>query len=91
MASTTGKKTRSSATANPIGVAQGQWIEKTQPDGAEIALINGDLATNYALLMQKGQKSVLQKDFDSGKFKLVADKGAVNWILRTRKSRRLRC
>jgi D-xylose transport system substrate-binding protein len=63
----------------PIGVAQGQWIEKTQPDGAEIALINGDLATNYALLMQKGQKSVLQKDFDSGKFKLVADKGAVNW------------
>lgn len=63
----------------PIGVAQGQWIEKTQKDGAEIALINGDLATNYALLMQKGQKSVLQKDFDSGKFKLVADVGAVNW------------
>jgi ABC-type xylose transport system substrate-binding protein len=63
----------------PIGVAQGEWIEKTQPAGAEIALINGDLATNYALLMQKGQKSVLQKDFDSGKFKLVADKGAVNW------------
>jgi ABC-type xylose transport system substrate-binding protein len=29
--------------------------------------------------MQKGQKSVLQKDFDSGKFKLVADEGAVNW------------
>lgn len=29
--------------------------------------------------MQKGQKSVLQADFDSGKFKLVADKGAVNW------------
>ena len=63
----------------PIGGAQGEWIEKTQPDGAEIALINGDLATNYALLMQKGQKSVLQKHFDSGKFKLVADKGAVNW------------
>lgn len=63
----------------PIGVAQGQWIEDHEPQGAEIALINGDLATNYALLMQKGQKSVLQKDFDSGKFKLVADKGAVNW------------
>jgi len=63
----------------PIGVAQGQWIEKTQPSGAEIAIVNGDLATNYALLMQKGQKSVLQKDFDSGKFKLVADTGAVNW------------
>jgi D-xylose transport system substrate-binding protein len=63
----------------PVGVAQGQWIHDTQPDGAEIAIINGDLATNYALLMQKGQKSVLQADFDSGKFKLVADKGAVNW------------
>lgn len=63
----------------PIGTAQGQWIHDTQKDGAEIALINGDLATNYALLMQKGQKSVLQADFDSGKFKLVADKGAVNW------------
>jgi D-xylose transport system substrate-binding protein len=63
----------------PIGTAQGQWVHDTQPDGAEIALINGDLATNYALLMQKGQKSVLQGDFDSGKFKLVADKGAVNW------------
>jgi ABC-type xylose transport system substrate-binding protein len=63
----------------PIGVAQGKWIEETQPAGAEIAMINGDLATNYALLMKKGQLSVLQKDFDSGKFKLVADKGAVNW------------
>jgi D-xylose transport system substrate-binding protein len=63
----------------PIGVAQGKWVHDTQPSGAEIALINGDLATNYALLMQKGQKSVLQADFDSGKFKLVADKGAVNW------------
>jgi D-xylose transport system substrate-binding protein len=63
----------------PIGVAQGKWIHDTQPAGAEIALINGDLATNYALLMQKGQKSVLQADFDSGKLKLVADKGAVNW------------
>jgi D-xylose transport system substrate-binding protein len=63
----------------PIGVAQGQWIHDNVPDGSEIALINGDLATNYALLMQKGQKSVLQADFDSGKFKLVADKGAVNW------------
>jgi D-xylose transport system substrate-binding protein len=63
----------------PIGTAQGEWIKKTQPEGAEIALINGDLATNYALLMQKGQKSVLQADFDSGKLKLVADKGAVNW------------
>jgi ABC-type xylose transport system substrate-binding protein len=63
----------------PIGIAQGKWIEETQPAGAEIALINGDLATNYALLMKKGQMSVLKKDFDSGKFKLVADKGAVNW------------
>lgn len=63
----------------PIGEAQGKWIQQTQPEGAEIAFINGDLATNYALLMQKGQKSVLQADFDSGKFKLVADKGAVNW------------
>lgn len=63
----------------PIGVAQGQWIHDNIPDGSEIALINGDLATNYALLMQKGQKSVLQADFDSGKFKLVADKGAVAW------------
>lgn len=63
----------------PIGIAQGKWIQETQPEGAEIALINGDLATNYALLMQKGQKSVLQADFDSGKYKLVADKGAVNW------------
>jgi D-xylose transport system substrate-binding protein len=63
----------------PIGEAQGKWIQTTQPAGAEIAFVNGDLATNYALLMQKGQKSVLQPDFDSGKFKLVADKGAVNW------------
>ena len=37
----------------PIGEAQGKWIQQTQPEGAEIALINGDLATNYALLMQK--------------------------------------
>jgi D-xylose transport system substrate-binding protein len=63
----------------PIGVAQGHWIHDNIPDGSEIALINGDLATNYALLMQKGQKSVLQADFDSGKLKLVSDKGAVNW------------
>lgn len=63
----------------PIGEAQGQWIVDTQPEGAEIALINGDLATNYALLMKKGQMSVLQEYVDSGRFKLVADKGAVNW------------
>jgi ABC-type xylose transport system substrate-binding protein len=63
----------------PIGKAQGQWVHDNIPAGSEIAIVNGDLATNYALLMQKGQKSVLQADFDSGKFKLVADKGAVNW------------
>jgi D-xylose transport system substrate-binding protein len=63
----------------PIGVAQGQWIHDNMPEGSEVALINGDLATNYALLMQKGQKSVLQADFDSGRLELVADKGAVNW------------
>jgi ABC-type xylose transport system substrate-binding protein len=63
----------------PIGKAQGQWVHDNIADGSEIAIVNGDLATNYALLMQKGQKSVLQADFDSGKFKLVADKGAVNW------------
>jgi ABC-type sugar transport system substrate-binding protein len=63
----------------PVGIAQGQWVHDKIPAGSEVALINGDLATNYALLMQKGQKSILQADFDSGKFKLVADKGAVNW------------
>ena len=63
----------------PIGIAQGQWVKDTVPPGSEIALINGDLATNYALLMQKGQKSVLQPEFDAGNLKLVADKGAVNW------------
>ena len=63
----------------PIGEAQGEWIKQNIPEGSEIALINGDLATNYALLMQKGQKSALQDDLDAGRYTLVADKGAVNW------------
>lgn len=63
----------------PIGHLQGKWILHHEPKGAQIAFINGDLATQYAQLMRQEQLKVLQPAFKSGRFKLVADKGAVNW------------
>jgi D-xylose transport system substrate-binding protein len=64
----------------PIGTAQAEWIlEQNYPKGTEIALINGDLATQYAQLMRDAQMAVLQPALDSGDLKLVGDKGSKNW------------
>ena len=63
----------------PIGIAQGEWLLDNVEDGAKVALVNGDLATQYAVLMRDGQLSVLQPAIDDGAIELVADAGAVNW------------
>ena len=63
----------------PIGIAQAEWLLDNVEDGANVALVNGDLATQYAVLMRDGQLSVLQPAIDDGAIELVADAGAVNW------------
>jgi ABC-type xylose transport system substrate-binding protein len=64
----------------PIGTEQGKWILKQHyPKGTEIALINGDLATQYAQLMRTAQMKVLKPAIASGALKVVTDKGAANW------------
>lgn len=64
----------------PIGTAQGKWIlDQKYPKGTKLALINGDLATQYAQLMRTAQMEVLKPAIDSGDLVLVFDKGAKNW------------
>jgi D-xylose transport system substrate-binding protein len=64
----------------PIGKAQAEWIlDQGYPKGSKIALVNGDLATQYAQLMRKAQMEVLKPALDSGDLVLVGDKGAKNW------------
>jgi D-xylose transport system substrate-binding protein len=64
----------------PAGEAQAKWVlEQHYPKGTEIALINGDLATQYAQKMQEAQLKILQPAIDSGELKLVAKVGSKNW------------
>jgi D-xylose transport system substrate-binding protein len=64
----------------PAGKAQAEWVlEQHYPKGTEIALINGDLATQYAQKMQEAQLEILQPAIDSGELKLVAKVGSKNW------------
>lgn len=64
----------------PVGEAQGKWVLKQKyPKGTEIALINGDLATQYAQLMKEYQLKELQPAINSGELKLVASAGSRNW------------
>jgi D-xylose transport system substrate-binding protein len=63
-----------------IGTAQGQWIlDQHYPAGTKVALVNGDLATAYAVIMHDAQMAVLKSSFDSGALVLAGDKGAKNW------------
>jgi D-xylose transport system substrate-binding protein len=64
----------------PAGEAEAKWVlEQHYPKGTEIALINGDLATQYAQKMQEYQLKILQPALDSGELKLVAKVGSKNW------------
>lgn len=64
----------------PVGEAQGKWVlAQKYPKGTEIALINGDLATQYAQLMQQYQMKELKPALESGELKLVASVGSRNW------------
>jgi D-xylose transport system substrate-binding protein len=63
-----------------IGTAQGKWIlAQKYPKGTKVALVNGDLATQYAVIMHDAQMAVLKSSFDSGALVLAGDKGAKNW------------
>lgn len=64
----------------PAGEAQAKWVlEQHYPKGTEIALINGDLATQYAQKMQEYQLKILEPALKSGELKLVAKVGSKNW------------
>jgi D-xylose transport system substrate-binding protein len=64
----------------PAGEAEAKWVlEQHYPKGTEIALINGDLATQYAQKMQEYQLKVLEPALNSGELKLVAKAGSKNW------------
>lgn len=64
----------------PVGEAQAKWVlAQKYPKGTEIALINGDLATQYAQLMKQYQMKVLEPALKSGALKLVASAGSRNW------------
>lgn len=63
-----------------IGAAQGQWVlQQHFPKGTQIALINGDLGTEYAQLMRLEQLKVLQPAISSGALKVVADDSSAGW------------
>jgi ABC-type xylose transport system substrate-binding protein len=64
----------------PVGKIFAEWVESQgYPAGTEVALVVGDLATQYAQLMQKGAVENLQDSIDSGALKLVGNKGAKNY------------
>lgn len=64
----------------PVGTLFAQWVlDQGYPEGAKVALINGDLSTQYAQLIRKGALEGLQEATDSGVINLVADKGAKNY------------
>jgi D-xylose transport system substrate-binding protein len=64
----------------PAGEAEAKWVlEQHYPKGTEIALINGDLATQYAQKMQEYQLKTLEPALNSGELKLVAKVGSKNW------------
>ncbi|WP_192385195.1 substrate-binding domain-containing protein [Mesorhizobium silamurunense] len=63
-----------------IGKAQGQYVLDHAKEGSRIAIVNGDLSTTYARLQHEGMLSVLQPAFDSGRFKLLADRSAEGWL-----------
>ncbi|WP_170117075.1 substrate-binding domain-containing protein [Phyllobacterium sophorae] len=63
-----------------IGKSQGQYVLDHASKGARVAIVNGDLSTTYARLQHEGMLSVLQPAFNSGHFKLVADRSADGWL-----------
>jgi D-xylose transport system substrate-binding protein len=64
----------------PAGEKEAEWVlEQHYPKGTEIALINGDLATQYAQKMQEYQLKTLEPALKSGALKLVAKVGSKNW------------
>jgi D-xylose transport system substrate-binding protein len=64
----------------PAGEKEAEWVlEQNYPKGTEIALINGDLATQYAQKMQEYQLKTLEPALKSGALKLVAKVGSKNW------------
>ncbi|HEX3361219.1 MAG TPA: substrate-binding domain-containing protein [Solirubrobacterales bacterium] len=64
----------------PAGEKEAEWVlEQHYPEGTEIALINGDLATQYAQKMQEYQLKTLEPALKSGELKLVAKVGSKNW------------
>jgi D-xylose transport system substrate-binding protein len=64
----------------PAGEKEAEWVlEQHYPKGTEIALINGDLATQYAQKMQEYQLKTLEPALKSGELKLVAKVGSKNW------------
>ncbi len=62
-----------------VGTIQSKWVLDNVPQGGEVAIISGDLATVYAQRERQGAIEGLQSAFDSGRLKLVGDQGAVNF------------
>ena len=62
-----------------VGAIQAEWALDTLPEGAEIGIISGDLATVYAQRERQGVVEGLQSAVDAGDISVVVDDGAVNF------------
>ncbi|GAB3597048.1 sugar ABC transporter substrate-binding protein [Microbacterium tumbae] len=62
-----------------VGQIQAEWALDNLPEGAEIGVISGDLATVYAQRERQGVIEGLQSAIDDGTIDVVVDDGAVNF------------
>jgi ABC-type xylose transport system substrate-binding protein len=64
----------------PVGQAMGKYVLDHEPEGAHVAIVDGDMAMDFAQVMHTGMLDVLKSAFDSGRLKLVGNAVAEGWL-----------
>jgi D-xylose transport system substrate-binding protein len=64
----------------PVGQAMGKYVLDHEPEGAHVAIVDGDMAMDFAQVMHVGMLDVLKPAFDSGRLKLVGNAVAQGWL-----------
>jgi len=63
-----------------VGKLQAQYVLDHEPQGAHLAIVDGDMAMDFAQLMHRGMLDLLKPAFDSGRLKLVGNAVAQGWL-----------
>jgi D-xylose transport system substrate-binding protein len=64
----------------PVGQAMGKYVLDHEPQGAHVAIVDGDMAMDFAQVMHIGMLDILKPAFDSGRLKLVGNAVAQGWL-----------